>query len=224
MSKQDLDLVLLNKGKAYFLDKVKTAPTYTDWNIRSLISNVNYKGLEEKRKYVYALKPHLLTLPLINRNQYIELLSTKLMIPEIDIIRILKDKGKPLSIKTTEERYITAQKHILSTLFCGDYFGFALSYIQESHIELTQEFQSILEYIQSKRLAGKTIKEIEDLCLLELDSGVMTDILFKSEEAKYENMGQLEIFLADNFRWLIPYHNMCALKLLSNSPLTSPTV
>lgn len=210
---KDIDELICSKGRESFAMALSKAKSYTMYKIDSILSKVNYKTIEEKKRFVYQIKPHLLAMPLVDRNQYITLIAEQLMYPRCDVQMMLKDRYREtLSIKKSEDRHITAQKHILSTLFSGFSLTFCLTYIQQHHIELTPEFKGIFDYIVDKVMSGASIEVIGEHCLLDLDKNLITDIIFKSDEVKWEQEEQVRIFIDQNFKYLIPYWNLQALR------------
>lgn len=126
-SKCDPDMYLNEHTRQEFNKLVKYAKIYNEFIINEKLKYVNPKNIEEKTACINSLIPSLAQISnFLDRKQYIELVSNKLLIPENDIYRKCKihneNKVKYNKCKIEyDERPIYAQKILLSICFCKNF-------------------------------------------------------------------------------------------------------
>ena len=214
--KMDLDEYLLNNDKSEFLKIALASKNYNEYFIEKVLKDVNYKTIEEKKKYVYILKDRLLSISsIIDRNQYISMVANKLEIPEIDIHNILKNKEKydnkqknSDKIKKIEKRNISAQKYLISLLFSEHNPYDILKIFEELDIYKHFEpmYYNIFKYIEKQWLQSNGIDDIIDNVTMNFKSDeskqAVIDILFKSNELNYYDNDEIKIFIEDQISTL----------------------
>jgi len=192
--KCDLDEYLLRYKTSSFLLKVKEAKTYNEYKILEGLKNINYKTLEEKKIYVYKVRKYINELRAnIDKNQYIELLSIKLDLPELDIRHILS-KGMAEDTYAQEdydEPRISCQKYIIASFFSK--FGYLDTYkvLKQFKVEtiLDKEFLNIYNSIIKTVLTKGSDSDIINLLQYSgLDSderNILNDCYFKRDDFDY---------------------------------------
>lgn len=123
--KCDPDMFLTKYTREDFMEKVKHARIYNEFIINSKISNINPKNIEEKNACISMIIPNLARISnFLDRKQYIELVSNKLLYPETDIykkIKFFEQKQNKLNTSniTWDSKPVYAQKILISTCFCN---------------------------------------------------------------------------------------------------------
>lgn len=208
--KCDLDDYLETYGKQSFLDLVANAPTYYAYKLRDLISNINYKTIEDKKKQVYKCRKYLKELPLLERKEYIQTIANVLELPVGDIYTIInREEEKNIIVGKYDDRITLSQKMIIASLFSkfsntrGD-FAETLCLIQRLGIEeyLDENFKKIYEIIINLYLQNTNNCDIintissEDIDKELLD--IIVDCYFKNDEFEgLDDYKELELFLLD---------------------------
>ena len=126
-SKCDADMYLTNNTRDDFKNLIKYAKIYNEFLIDSKLSKLDPKNIEEKTACINKIIPILANIQnYLDRKQYIELVSNKMLIPENDIyrkIKILSEKQEKLRVEnlTWDSRPIYAQKILLSCCFSKNF-------------------------------------------------------------------------------------------------------
>ncbi len=215
-NKCDLDEFLLNNHKSLFLKKIKEAKLYNEFCIDQILMNANYSNLEEKKKYVYLLRDHLLNIKNnLDRKQYIELISNKIEVPENDIYRILNKKEKDnqsvtlnKAVEIKSKRNITAQKMIISSLFIKINKYKIITLLERLKVEtyLDKYHLNIFNYIKNLVLLNydnnAIMIEVNNNFDNKLTLENINDILFKSIELNEFNENELEMFILEQINCL----------------------
>ncbi len=204
--KVDVDEYILNKGKDTFLGLIKRAKTYTQWKIDRVLDSITFKNIEEKKKYIYILRPDINSIrnP-VDRNEYIRLLASRLNLPEIDVFREMNKKRieEIPTIKDKEDRYIKAQKFLISTFFTKFNIARVLTYLEESLINFTEDYHILYEYIKNQIMCGVSKESIIQNLINEAnDKSAISDIMFKAEEVDSYTEQNLYKFIDDNVKCL----------------------
>lgn len=171
-TKCDPDMYLEENTKADFMEKVKHAKIYNEFVIDVLLKSCNPKNIEEKTACINMLIPKLVCIQnYLDRRQYIELVSNKLLIPENDIYRKVKfysEKQEKLNTANLkwDSKPIYAQKILLSICFAKNFSQHkALAYVVLLAKDKMEEFyrnilcEIIAPYIddQFKETGSETI-------------------------------------------------------------------
>lgn len=192
--KCDLDEFLLRYKKSSFLLKVKESKTYNEYKILEGLKNVNYKTVEEKKIYVYKVRKYINELRAsVDKNQYIELLSAKLDLPELDIRHILS-KGMvedSYAQEDYDEPRIACQKYIIASFFSK--FGYLDTYkiLKQLKAEnvLDKEFlniyNTIIKTVLTKSSEGDIINILQYSGLDSDERNILNDCYFKRDEFDY---------------------------------------
>lgn len=208
--KCDLDDYLETYGKQAFLELVANSPTYYAYKLRDLISNINYKTIEDKKKQIYKCRKYLKELPLLERKQYIQTIANVLELPVNDIYNIVnREDEKSIIVGEYDDRVTLSQKMILASLFSK--FSKTTEGLAETHC-LIQKL-GIEEYLDDKILECYNIIidiylqntyncdiinsiSSEDIEKELLD--IIVDCYFKNDEFEgLDDYKQLELFLLD---------------------------
>lgn len=126
-SKCDPDMFLESHEKSEFTDKIKHAKIYNEFIITSLVDKCNPKNIEEKTACINMLIPKLASIQnYLDRRQYIELVSNKLLIPENDIYKKIKfsiEKKEKIDASNLkwDSKPIYAQKILVSACFAKNF-------------------------------------------------------------------------------------------------------
>ena len=208
--KCDADEFLLKYGKGAFLDKIKHAKPYHEYKLIDSLRNINYKTIEEKKFHIYNNRKYIakITNP-IDKKQYIELLASKLELPENDIRKIIarsEATDNDIKVGKYDDRRTTAQKYIIATFFSN--FGVATAYKVmhkdlKVYTKLDGRFKKIYEKIINVILLygsnSDIINAIHSLDVMTQDElGLLDDAYFKKDDFDYlENEEELKEFLLD---------------------------
>lgn len=209
-NKMDLDEYLLKYSKDLFYKKIKESKVYNLYIIDKILEESNYSTIEEKKKYVYLLREHLLNIKNnIDKKQYIELVANKLDLPENDIYRIIKTKEKQeelkeIVVKTVKgSRIDTAQKMIIAILFCTFDKNKIINLMENNKIENYLNIYYINIYLQIKKKIllnynnSDIMIEIHNEFNEDKTRDLINDIYFKSKELNDLSFERLEEFLKD---------------------------
>lgn len=207
-SKIDLDEYLLNNDKSEFLKIALNAKLFNEYYIDKILKDINYKTLEDKKKYVYLLKDRLLSITnIIDRKQYIYDLARKLELPELDIESILNNNekysknnklnGNKIKI---EDKKTSSQKYLISLLF-AEFNPYKILKIQEE-LNVKDSFEPIYlnfyKYIEKELLKGISkhdiIKDMTTNFKSETTQNIISDIVFKSNEFEYYDLEDVKLF------------------------------
>lgn len=208
--KCDLDDYLETYGKQAFLELVSNSPTYYAYKLRDLISNINYKTIEDKKKQIYKCRKYLKELPLLERKQYIQTIANTLELPVNDIYNIInREEEKSVVVGKYDDRITLSQKMIIASLFSK--FSRTREGLAETHwliqklgIEeyLDDKFKIIYEKIIDIYLQNTYNCDIinsissEDIEKELLD--IIVDCYFKNDEFEgLDDYKELELFLLD---------------------------
>ena len=193
-TKCDLDDFLINNGKGAFLGKIKESMSYNEFKILEGLKSVNYKTIEEKKIYVYKVRRFINELKAnVDRNQYIELLSSKLDLPELDIRHILS-KGMAEDNYVQEnydEPRIACQKYIIASFFSK--FGYLDTYkiLKQFKVETVLDieflniYKTIIKTVLTKGSDGDIINILQYSGLESDEKNILNDCYFKRDEFDY---------------------------------------
>lgn len=213
-SKCDPDMYLSEHTRDDFEQLIQNAKVYNEYIINSKLAGVNPKNIEEKTACINMLIPMLANIPnFLTRKQYIELVSNKLLIPENDIYRKVKNYvEKQDRIETDnvtwDSRPVFIQKMLLSMCFAPNFNNYStasnISFLTQDYIEPFYKNllnNLIIPYIKKQGAVEHTDFKafFEDVLynenISELERETLTDIYMKTE--------QLEDFTQDDVQELI---------------------
>lgn len=212
--KCDADEFLLKYGKGAFLDKIKHAKPYHEYKLIDSLRNINYKTIEEKKFHIYNNRKYIakITNP-IDKKQYIELLASKLELPENDIRKIIarsEATDNDIKVGKYDDRRTTAQKYIIATFFSN--FGVATAYKVmhkdlKVYTKLDGRFKKIYDKIINVILLygsnSDIINAIHSLDIMTQEElSLLDDAYFKKDDFDYlldedDNTQALKEFLLD---------------------------
>lgn len=222
-SKCDPDMYLTNHTRDDFKELIKHAKIYNEFLIDIKLSFVNPKNIEEKTACINTLLPILANIQnFLDRRQYIELVSNKLLISENDIYRKLKFYSeKQEKIRTAnltwDSRPIYAQKILLSICFCSNFnIPKIVSYI---YIKATENMDNyykniflniLLPYI-SKFKQNETVTFndfFNELLYNDIDEEIrktLTDVYLKAEQLEDFTDEEAEMLVDEQIQTLKEY-------------------
>lgn len=197
-NKCDLDEFLQKYGKGEFLSRLKHAPTYHEYKLIDSLKNINYKTIEEKKFHIYNNRKYIakITNP-IDKKQYIELLASKLELPENDVRKVIaraEMSEENIIVGNYDDRRTTAQKYIIATFF--SHFGIAKSY------EIMNNKMKIYNRLDNK--FRKIYDKIVNIILLYGAKADIMNIVHSTEMMSIEEINILDdaYFKNDDFDYL----------------------
>ena len=211
--KCDLDDFLIKHGKGALLEKIKSAHSYNEYKLIDSINNISYKTIEDKKNHVYKNRKYIIGIKnAIDRNQYIELLSNKLEIPENDIRRVIcrAEVEDSLVSKSYDEnkdnRIYVSQLYILASFFANNFeipvIYDCLKYLKVKN-KLQNKFKKIFEKICDVLLTNGNNCDIINILyssnvLNEDELGILVESFAKHDDLDYlEDRDELVAFLRD---------------------------
>lgn len=191
-SKCDPDMFLESHSKSDFTDRIKHAKIYNEFIISSLVNKCNPKNIEEKTACINMLIPKLASIQnYLDRRQYIELVSNKLLIPENDIYKKIKfsiEKKEKINSENLkwDSKPIYAQKILISICFaknfpqykaCSLVYLYAYKHMDDFYKMLLSEY--IIPYISEEHKKTNDEKISFDRFFSEFIHNESTDNLIK---------------------------------------------
>jgi len=210
--KQDLDDFLLSYGKGPFFEKIKQAHTYNEYKLIDSMKGINYKTIEDKKGHIYNNRKYLLNIKNpIDRNQYIELLSNKLELPENDIRRVISRAevednliASPYNVDKDNRVYVS-QLYILASFFSHFEMSDVYEVMQKLKVQnkLENRFKKIFGKITDCLLTNGNIHDIINVLhssevMTSDELKIVDESFMKYDEFVYlEDKYELEEFLKD---------------------------
>lgn len=208
-TKCDPDDFLSTHERKEFKDLILNAKIYNEYIINLDLKGVNPKNIEEKTSCINFLIPKIASIQnFLTRKQYIELVSNKLLIPENDIFKKIKnyiERKEKLDTEniTWDSRPVFAQKILLSICFAPNFNNVVatqkVSFMAKDYME--PFYRNILkDIIEPYILKHKNFNELfSDIMyndnVSEVTRKTLLDIYLKVE--------QLEDFEPDDLEYLI---------------------
>lgn len=228
---KDPDEFIRTEGLEAYKKVVNQAPLLIDYQINRIMkSKEKIETPQEKSKIIQELIPILSDIRnIIIRNEYIKLVSEKLMIDEESLNievkkslqKVMKKEKNLNQVKTqnSEENHISAQKNLLSLYFLNSEKLSPLcinSYLKE--VNFTEENISLIQKEINKAL--NEITNLENLSnelftkLAENEEAkkILVDVICLVDEKKGMNTSSLERYIKDHIAFL----KRCALSEQQN--------
>ena len=221
---KDPDEFLREHGAEAYKELINSAPLLIDYQINRIINlNEKISSPQDKAKLGKEVIPLLSEIRnSIIRNEYIKLVAGRLSIDEeslnIEVRKNLQKVTYPqankngLLFKNQEEKYVLAQKNLLSLYFLNNEKFAPLcinNYIKEvelsdTHLNLIKKH--IDEIIDEFNDSDKLFKELlNKLAENEEAKKVLTDLIYRVEDKKDLNFELLEQYLTDHILYLKTY-------------------
>ncbi len=221
---KDPDEFLREQGVEEYKKLIESAPLLIDFQINRLISaNENLKTPQEKAKLGKEVIPILSEIRnSIIRNEYVKLVAERLNIDEeslsIEVKKSLQNVNnreispKPSTALNKEDKYILAQKNLLSLYFLNNEKFAPLcinNYIKEvdltdTNLKLVK--QNIDEIVENFNNSDKLFKELLiKFADNEEAKKVLTDLIYSVDDKKDMNFDSMEQYIKDHIAFLRTY-------------------